>query len=153
MTIEAKRCAIGASEHYRRLRLDVAAVGQLLHCLHTLVRRTDLEEEIRPQSRFLDQDTLDELPGPCIGHGNERAHKVAIVAENRGMKVENGHDVESLVAKPGVSAWILWRSSSESLSIAATAASIETSSSSVHRPVDATRAKPANCACSWTSLR
>ena len=62
------------------------------------VRGANLEQEVRPQPRLLDQGPLDVLPRSGVGHGEERTDKVAVIGDDLGVKIEDAHDRPSVAA-------------------------------------------------------
>lgn len=54
-------------------------------------RRTDLEQRLRPQPRFIQQFMINEFAGAVVGNGEKRTDEIAVVPNDAGMKIENAH--------------------------------------------------------------
>ena len=102
--VEDEGSAIGPAEDARRLRVDDAAARQVVHALVALVGGADLQERIGPQVGLLGQGAVHELLQPRVGHMDERGHEVAVIGQNGGVEVEDGHR-RTLQVIPIASEW------------------------------------------------
>src|ERR1035441_1263758 len=84
------RAPLGAKD-LSRLAQNHIAIGQFVHGRDAGVGRADLEQRLGPETRLVQQFMVNELPGTVVGHGEERADKIAVVPDDFGMKVKNAH--------------------------------------------------------------
>jgi hypothetical protein len=89
--VEEKWLAPLVTENLGRFRQNDSASGELVHRRDAGIGRADLEQRLRPQAGLFHKFAINELAGAVIGHREERADEVAVVAEDVGVEVEDAH--------------------------------------------------------------
>ena len=86
--VKAERLVIRRAEDAGGLRMHRPAPGQLVHARRPGIGWADLEQNVRPQSRFSHQRLLDELPRLLVGDCEERPDEVAVVSDDLFVQVK-----------------------------------------------------------------